>query len=229
MSSGCRAMIGTKRSICTLASTRSSPSRDSPATSARTAPIGTPMPRPHSTRWSDAHSASAERAVADQVASRRSGPSTGRRGRRGRASRPARRAPTGRRAATTPTRRSSPRGTRGRRAGDRRACGPAVRPAGERRRRRGRGRRRAGRQHRSTVGRARSSTRASVIAPCTSCDEVVEPGVELGWATSISAGIWPASTNRSASSCCCSSTSPGRSMNDVDAVLPRRSRRPARG
>ena len=57
MSSGWRAMIGTKRSICTLASTRSSPSRESPATSARTVPIGTPMARPQPTRCSEAQSA----------------------------------------------------------------------------------------------------------------------------------------------------------------------------
>ena len=65
--SGSKPMIGRKRSICIGVSTRSSPSRDRPATSASTVAIGTPMARPMATRCSEAHIALTERAVADEV------------------------------------------------------------------------------------------------------------------------------------------------------------------
>ncbi len=53
MMSGCRPMIGMKRSICIEVSTTSSPSRVSPAANASTTPMGSPTARPISTRCSE--------------------------------------------------------------------------------------------------------------------------------------------------------------------------------
>ncbi|CAD5923623.1 protein of unknown function [Streptomyces sp. KY75] len=53
MNSGISPTQGTVRSICTVASTRSSPSRESPETSASTVPITPPSTSPTATRWSD--------------------------------------------------------------------------------------------------------------------------------------------------------------------------------
>ncbi len=58
MNSGNRPMMGTVRRICTFESMRSSPRRNSPATTASTIPIVMTHASPSATRWTETHNAS---------------------------------------------------------------------------------------------------------------------------------------------------------------------------
>ena len=216
MSSGCRPMIGTNRSICTLASTTSSPSRDRPASEGEGRPEGdADAEAPGARAGDEAHRASPSvpsRARSQPAVSTADGPA-----RTSGGSHPARarQLPQGeqRDHAGQALERRGGRGAAvgGRRAGRRgsaRRTSVGAATAGSRRDRR-RGLAPAAGGH-----RGRRVVEDVGHPPCTSCTRSLNRVSNSADDVELGSGIWPASTNRSASTCCCSSTSPGRSTND---------------